>query len=130
MSESKTPRARARTHPVYICMSGDEYAIFSAKVKKSGLTQREFVTAAVMGKEINSTDYGREVIYELSRIGNNLNQVVKNFYVADATAAEVMEAVRECKKVIELVKIKTAKVGLRDDDDEDDVEDEDYHADS
>lgn len=42
---------------------------------------------------------GNEILAELKRQGNNLNQAVKNNYFGKATEREIISAVEECKKV-------------------------------
>ncbi|MBS5023671.1 MAG: hypothetical protein KH054_11020 [Firmicutes bacterium] len=50
-------------------------------------------------KPIVSIDNGHEILYELKRHGNNLNQAVKSGYYGYDTEQEILSAVAECKRV-------------------------------
>ena len=58
-----------------------EWKLIQRKVRLSGLTLREFFLRCVCGKDIIVKPGGREVVVELKRLGNNLNQLT---YLANA----------------------------------------------
>ena len=62
-------------------MSDRELALIQSKVVKSGLTLRDFFMRCIQNKEIVIKEGGREVVSELKRLGNNLNQLA---YLANA----------------------------------------------
>lgn len=45
---------------------------------KSGLTMREFILRSIMDKPIIVIERGGEILAELKRQGNNLNQAVRS----------------------------------------------------
>lgn len=54
------------------------------KVRKSGLTQSEFLRqAALRGRVVvkNSKTTNPELIFQLQKVGNNLNQLVHNVHI-------------------------------------------------
>ncbi len=55
-----------------------ELSVIQRKVDLSGLSQREFILRCILGKDIHVKHGGREVVIELKRIGNNLNQLTYN----------------------------------------------------
>ena len=66
------------------------------KVKLSGLSLREFVMRCITGKDIHVKQGGRDVVIELKRIGNNLNQLTYNVNTGQITdCSRQLESVRE-----------------------------------
>ncbi len=59
----------------------------------------EFVIRAIMGKPITVIEHASEILAELKRQGNNLNQAVKNSYYDNATQAEIKSCVKELKEI-------------------------------
>ena len=45
------------------------------KVEQSGMSQQEYILSCVLNKPITNTDGIKELIPELKRVGNNLNQI-------------------------------------------------------
>lgn len=70
---------RSRPHRVSVRLSDDEYAQLQEHVAASGLTQQEFIIKAISNKKISitNTEGIKELVPELKRLGNNLNQVAK-----------------------------------------------------
>ncbi|WP_082103418.1 plasmid mobilization protein [Christensenella hongkongensis] len=78
MSETKgrwNMANRSRKHCVSIRVSDRELAAIRAKVKRSGLSLREYALRSLLGKEIHVKEGGLEVVKELKAIGNNVNQI-------------------------------------------------------
>lgn len=55
----------------------EEYDKFNELVKKSKLNKSEFIRRSVLNKEIIVIDGVRELVFELKKIGNNLNQLTR-----------------------------------------------------
>ena len=55
----------------------EEYQQLQEKVLQSGKNQQEYILSCVLDKKIVNTDGIKELIPELKRIGNNLNQIAK-----------------------------------------------------
>lgn len=70
---------RNRNKQIVIRMSEDEYNTIKSKVAESGLTQQEYLIAALSEKEIIHRELGdlNPLIYEMKRQGANLNQIAK-----------------------------------------------------
>ena len=58
-----------------------------------------FVIRAITEKPITVIENGTEVLAELKRQGNNLNQVVRNNYHGLATAEEIRNCIAELKQL-------------------------------
>jgi hypothetical protein len=58
-------------------MSEEEYSQLKKKVEASGGSQQEYIIKALMNKPIMNTDGIKQLIPEVKRIGNNLNQIAK-----------------------------------------------------
>ena len=58
-------------------VSEEEYRQLQEKILESGKNQQEYILSCVLEKQIVNTDGIKELIPELKRIGNNLNQIAK-----------------------------------------------------
>ena len=58
-------------------VSEEEYQQLQQKISESGKNQQEYILSCVLEKQIVNTDGIKELIPELKRIGNNLNQIAK-----------------------------------------------------
>ncbi|MBQ6415206.1 MAG: MobC family plasmid mobilization relaxosome protein [Butyrivibrio sp.] len=56
----------------------EEAEQIKAKVKESGLSQKDYFLKTALGRKIQNTDGVKAILPELKRIGNNLNQVAKH----------------------------------------------------
>ena len=75
---------RNRNNQVILRLSDKEYEYFKKQVEVSGLSMNVYMIHLITGykiKERRPQDYGK-LAYELSRIGNNINQIA---YKANAT---------------------------------------------
>ena len=59
-------------------VSEEEYQQLQEKISESGKNQQEYILSCVLEKQIVNTDGIKELIPELKRIGNNLNQIAKS----------------------------------------------------
>lgn len=59
----------------------------------------DFVIRAITGKQVVVIDYASEMLSELKRQGNNLNQTVRNGYYGMATEQELKDCIRELKEL-------------------------------
>lgn len=60
--------------------SQEEYEIIQKKIKKSGLKQQDFLLNMAMEKEIVFVEGLTELLTEVKRQGNNLNQLTRKLY--------------------------------------------------
>ena len=63
------------------------------------MSKTDFLLKALSEKPIVSVANGAEILSELKRQGNNLNQAVKNNYFGRATERELLFCVDLCKQV-------------------------------
>ena len=84
----------------------EEYQQLQEKVLQSGKNQQEYILSCVLEKQIVNTDGIKELIPELKRIGNNLNQIAKRCNEGGVlpSEAEVREQGEELKQVWQLLR--------------------------
>lgn len=68
---------RKRNKQIAVRVTDEEYAEIMKQVEKSGMTQQDFFLKAIRETNITNLDGLKEVVPEMKRIGNNLNQVAK-----------------------------------------------------
>lgn len=59
----------------------------------------EFVIRAITGKSITVVESAGEILTELKRQGNNLNQAVRNYYYDNDTRGELDSCVSKLKEL-------------------------------
>lgn len=64
-----------------------------------------FVIRAITEKPITVIENGMEILAELKRQGNNLNQVVRNNYNGLATKEEIQSCIAELKRLYRKISI-------------------------
>ena len=84
----------------------EEYQKLQERVQESGKNQQEYILSCVLDKKIVNTDGIKELIPELKRIGNNLNQIAKRCNEGGVlpSEAEVREQGEEPKQVWQLLR--------------------------
>ncbi|MDC4246388.1 plasmid mobilization protein [Clostridium perfringens] len=68
---------RKREKQIKFYVNEKEYDQIKKKVKKSKLKQQEYLIKSALSKKIIVIDGLKEILLELSREGNNLNQIAK-----------------------------------------------------
>lgn len=68
---------RKREKQIKFYVNEKEYEQIKKKVKKSKLKQQEYLIKSALNKKIIVIDGLKEIFLELSREGNNLNQIAK-----------------------------------------------------
>ena len=68
---------RKREKQIKFYVNEKEYDQIKKKVKKSKLKQQEYLIKSALNKKIIVIDGLKEMLLELSREGNNLNQIAK-----------------------------------------------------
>lgn len=63
------------------------------------MNRTDYLIRALSDKPIVSIENGNEILAELKRQGNNLNQAVKNNYFGDVTESELLCVVDDCKRL-------------------------------
>ena len=80
-------------------MSEREKEIIERKVKQSGMTKTDYLIQALSDKPVVVISNASEILLELKRQGNNLNQAVKNGHFGYNTQIALRSAVDELKKL-------------------------------
>ena len=94
-----------RTRPfAYTFRATDkERQIIDEKMKQSGLTMTEFVIRAIRSEERTVVENAGEILTELKRQGNNLNQAVRNYYYDNDTRAELLSCVKDLRQTYKTI---------------------------
>ena len=71
---------RKREKQIKFYVNEKEYDQIKKKVEKSKLKQQEYLIKSALNKKIIVIDGLKEILLELSREGNNLNQISKKIY--------------------------------------------------
>ena len=103
MPRKKMPIEEKKTHITTVRMNEIEYEMVCGRAKDAGLSISNYIRhQAVFGKVENHfqivADFPQlEVITrELSRIGNNLNQLTQYFHMGGLVSASMQELLRDC----------------------------------
>ena len=72
-------------------MSEQERKIIDGKVKSSGLNRTEFLIRALTNKPVTVIGQGSELLTELKRQGNNLNQLTKLAHQSRIYSIDLLE---------------------------------------
>lgn len=90
-----------RTRPfAYIFRANEkEKNLIDKAIAASGMTMTEFVIRAITGKPIIVVEHASEILAELKRQGNNLNQAVRNGYYGKDTEREIRSCISELKNL-------------------------------
>lgn len=68
---------RKQTKNITIRLTPEEYEIFKNRVEISKMKQVDFIRKALLENYIVSTDGITKLLLEISRVGNNINQIAK-----------------------------------------------------
>lgn len=90
---------RTRPFAYTFRVSEQEKNLIDEKIAKSGLTMREFILRSIMDKPIIVIERGGEILAELKRQGNNLNQAVRNNYYGMDTEQEIKNCIADLKEL-------------------------------
>lgn len=95
--ERKTIK-RTRPYSYSFRVNERERQLIDEKVNLSGLSRTDFLIRALSEKPVIVVPRGNEMLAELKRHGNNLNQAVKNCYFGEYDRTELLTAVKDCKR--------------------------------
>ena len=103
MARKKMPIGEKKTHITTVRMNEFEYEMVCGRAKDAGLSISNYIRhQAVFGKVENHfqivADFPQleEITRELSRIGNNLNQLTQYFHMGGLVSASMQELLRDC----------------------------------
>ena len=97
---------KSRPKQLSFRVNEEEYQKLQERVQESGKNQQEYILSCVLDKKIVNTDGIKELIPELKRIGNNLNQIAKRYNEGGVlpSESEVREQGEELKQVWQLLR--------------------------
>lgn len=96
---------RTRPKQIVIRLSEEEYARVKSKVEQSGMSQQEYLIRALTDKPICNTDGLKELVPEVKRIGNNLNQLSRRANEGRVVGlSELEQTQKELDEVWQLLK--------------------------
>ena len=90
---------RTRPYSYSFRVSEREKKTIESKVKQSGMTKTDYLIQALSDKPVVVVPNASEILLELKRQGNNLNQAVKNGHFGYNTQIALRSAVDELKKL-------------------------------
>ena len=96
---------RTRPFAYTFRVSEQEKNLIDGKVAKSGLTMREFVIRAIINKPVIVIERGGEILTELKRQGNNLNQAVRNNHYGLNTEREIKSCIADLKELYRKISV-------------------------
>lgn len=97
---------RSRPKQIVIRMSKSEYETIKKNIELSGMKQQEYLVKALTEKEIKNTDAIRELLPQLGKVGNNLNQIAKKLNQVGYVDynGELKDALKGCDEVWQQLK--------------------------
>lgn len=96
---------RTRPKQIVIRLTEEEFAKVKAQVEKSGLKQQDYLIRAITNKPITNTDGLKELVPEIKRVGNNLNQLSRKANEGYVIGVEQLEqAQKELSEVWQSLK--------------------------
>lgn len=105
---------KSRPKQVMFRLSEEEAEKLQKKVEQSGMSQQDYILKAVLDKPITNTDGIKELVPELKRQGNNLNQIAKSLneggYV-DYALYELPKVLKEMREIWQQLKQYLQSVG-------------------
>lgn len=96
---------RTRPFAYTFRVSEQEKNLIDGKVAKSGLTMREFIVRAIINKPVIVIERGGEILAELKRHGNNLNQAVRTNYYGLNTEREIKSCIADLKELYRKISV-------------------------
>ena len=84
-------------------VSEEERKIIDDKVAASKMTRTEFIIRALEKQPVTVIPNAPELLTELKRQGNNLNQAVRNYYFDKGTLEEILSCVDKLKEVYKAI---------------------------
>ena len=83
----------------------NEKNLIDKAISVSGLTMREFIIRTIINKPIIVIERGGEILSELKRQGNNLNQAVRNNHYGIDTEREIKSCIADLKELYRKISV-------------------------
>ena len=93
-------RNRGRSKAVYVRLFQEEWNILEKKARLIGKTKSDYLRDIILLGEVKEKPVWRDenfkrLLYEINKIGNNLNQIAYNSNLKKSTGREEIYALRE-----------------------------------
>ena len=100
---------RERDKQLNIRLNEEEVKVMQKNIKKSKLSQSEYIRKSILQKNIIVIDEIKELMVELKRVGNNLNQITRMMNSGEIKDSKELKEVKNnleniWNKVIEALK--------------------------
>jgi hypothetical protein len=99
---------RTRHRKVTIRMTADEFCKYQVKKKESALTANAYGLKCLLNQPIIVVPNVNQILYQLKKIGNNLNQITRAANAGQAivptAVAELNEGVKELWQLLKRLK--------------------------
>ena len=94
---------RTRNKSIPIRVTENELQAIYANAKKAKKNRTEYMITSALGKEITVIEDLREMIVQLKRIGNNLNQLTRKVNAHEVNVIDLEETCTELGNVYQAV---------------------------
>ena len=107
MARPKKNIKSVKSIQVNVRFTVDQFLLVSDSAHSLGIEMTEYIRRKSSGQampkaKINNTD--RAVFVELSRIGNNINQITKKVHIGGHSPAQLQAQLSELKKALDFIK--------------------------
>lgn len=89
-----------RTKKMTFRLTAEEYETIKAKVQKAGISQQQFLLKTALGKEIICIKEFQSLMFQIKKIGVNINQITRH---ANETGTITKEEIEEVRKGMEQI---------------------------
>lgn len=84
-----------RTKKMTFRLTNEEYKTIKGKVEKAGISQQQFLLKTVLEKEVICIKEFQSLMFQLKKIGVNINQIAKNSNQTGVVTNNEIEEVKE-----------------------------------
>lgn len=95
-----------RTRKMTFRLTEEEYGKIKGKVSESGISQQQFLLKTALGKEIVHIKEFQELIFQIKKIGININQIARHSNeTGNISKEEISEVKGGLEKIWQLLKV-------------------------
>jgi hypothetical protein len=91
---------RERSKQLNIRLTETEIESLQKKIKKSKLSQSEYIRKSILEKNIIVIDEIKGLMVELKRVGNNLNQVTRMINTGEVKDSKELEQIKSNLEIV------------------------------
>lgn len=113
---NKKNEEEKKRHCIKAYLTDNDYEIFKAQMEIHELSQTEMIRWSLFNKEIKfdvsaaeKNEDRKQIIYELSKIGNNLNQIAHHLNGGGEMTANTLSAISKNLKLLQFTMTKIYK---------------------